>query len=209
MNIQSTDNPVIDTEYIILENIYDYGGQQIPLRQRELAHIAGASLGMTNSILKRLAQKGWITIKKLNSRNIHYAITLEGINEIIHRSYRYFKRTIKNVVFYKEILEDVVCRAKRKNIRKVILVGTSDLDFIVEHASRRWCLSYTKITERDDPPVFPATLKIYAESISEDSASRRTPRKISPEFVPEIFYLSRLIMKQAGTTESVRNDVKV
>ena len=195
------DANIIDTEYVILENIYDSGGRQIPLRQRELAHIAGASLGMTNSILKRLTQKGWITIRKLNSRNIHYAITLEGINEIIHRSYRYFKRTIKNVVFYKEILEDVVYRAKMNNIKKVILVGASDLDFIVEHASRRCYLSFTKISEGEDPSVFPATLKIYAESITEDGISPKTPGKKALDFRLDIFYLSRLIMKQAGAAE--------
>ena len=95
-----------DAEYIVLSNIYNSAGDQLPLRQRELAQIAGASLGMTNSILKRLTQKGWITIKRINSRNIQYAVTLEGINEIVHRSYRYFKRTIRNVVFFKDILED-------------------------------------------------------------------------------------------------------
>jgi DNA-binding MarR family transcriptional regulator len=68
-----------DTEYIILENIYDSRGQNAVLRQRDLALIAGASLGMTNSILKRLARKGWITIKKLNNRKIQYAVTRAGI----------------------------------------------------------------------------------------------------------------------------------
>jgi DNA-binding MarR family transcriptional regulator len=93
-------NESIDTEFIILENIYDSSEQHTRLCQRDMAQIAGTSLGMTNSILKRLAKRGWISVKKLNSRNIQYAVTLEGINEIIHRSYGYFKRTIRNVVFY-------------------------------------------------------------------------------------------------------------
>jgi len=33
----------------------------------------GLSLGMTNAILKRLAAKGWITVRKVNNRNIRYA----------------------------------------------------------------------------------------------------------------------------------------
>ncbi len=39
-------------EITILENIHN---QQDVVRQRDLAEIAGLSLGMTNSILKRLA----------------------------------------------------------------------------------------------------------------------------------------------------------
>jgi DNA-binding MarR family transcriptional regulator len=45
-------------EYLILENIYSYTPRMPPLNQRELARAARTSLGLTNSILKRLAQKG-------------------------------------------------------------------------------------------------------------------------------------------------------
>jgi DNA-binding MarR family transcriptional regulator len=195
-----------ETEYIILENIYDSAKQQSSLRQRDLAQIAGASLGMTNSILKRLAQKGWITIKRINSRNIQYGITLEGINEIFRHSYRYFKRTIKNVVYYKDILEDVILRAKKCNISKVVLVGSSDLDFIVEHACRRNGLSLSRtlidVKAGKTPP--PGTLKIYSENITDESLLKQhnPDYKESPEtgagkisYAANIYYLSRLIIK--------------
>ena len=198
INAALVDNPLIDTEYIILENIYNSSEQQLPLRQRDLAQIAGASLGMTNSILKRLAQKGWITVKKLNSRNIQYAITFEGMNEIIRRSYRYFKRTIKNVVFYKDILEDLVNRAKHRNISKVVLVGSSDLDFIVEHACRHCGLYFFRIPEEEKTGKSPLneTLKIYAENIPE--ANRGNEHAGNKDTLGQLntFYLSRLIIKQ-------------
>lgn len=212
INTQFADSPAIDTEYIILENIYDSAEQKYPLRQRDLAQIAGASLGMTNSILKRLAQKGWITVKKLNSRNIQYAVTLEGFNEIIHRSYRYFKRTIRNVVYFKDTLEEVVYRAGRKNINSVVLVGKSDLDFIVEHACHHWGLSFTRTPENEKAKEAPSPriLKIFAEGIPENSAnaglpvlSGKNPENRGTGRLPQqnVFYLSRLIMKQAGRTE--------
>jgi len=211
MNTISPDNTAIDTEYIILENIYNSTEQQLPLRQRDLAQIAGASLGMTNSILKRLAQKGWITIKRLNSRNIQYAVTLEGFNEIIHRSYRYFKRTIRNVVYYKEILEDLVSRAKYRNINSVILVGVSDLDFIVEHACRRWGVRFLRSPEDDKPgkTSLQGTFKIYAENIPEENIrinSAKLPKKTEntdAAFQTNSFYLSRLVIKQAATAVSI------
>jgi predicted transcriptional regulator len=185
----------VDSEYIILENIYDSSKsaeKAAPLRQRDLAHIAGVSLGMTNSILKRLAGKGWITVKKINRRNIQYAVTLEGINEILYRGYRYFKLTIRNAVYYKEILDDIIHRARKNNIGAVVLAGISDLDFILEHACQRWGLSFLKAI---DPQIAmnarnSETLMVYAETIPEPP--RETP--------PNILYLSRLLRRQAGGT---------
>jgi DNA-binding MarR family transcriptional regulator len=161
-------NSFTDTEYVILENIYAGSRRKPPLRQRELARIARTSLGMTNSILKRLAQKGWITAKRLNSRNIQYAVTLEGINEIIRRSYRYFKRTIKNVAFYKESIDERIQKAGRKNMSAVLLVGSSDLEFIVEHACHRWGLSFLKSADRGiaGRGLDSRTYIVYAEDIS-------------------------------------------
>jgi DNA-binding MarR family transcriptional regulator len=186
MNNQST-----DTEYIILENIYDSARQAQPLRQRELAQIAGASLGMTNSILKRLARKGWITVKRLNSRNIQYAITLEGMNEIIHRSYRYFKRTIRNVFFYKDAIDEIVQQAKRKSISAVLLIGVSDLDFIVEHSCQRYGVSFLKTADMEkaiqalDDHVF----AVFAENIPDNSW--QVPASASKNTL----FLSQMLMK--------------
>jgi DNA-binding MarR family transcriptional regulator len=177
----------IDTEYIILENIYDSIQQKSPLRQRDLAQLAGTSLGMTNVILKRLAQKGWITAQKLNSRNIQYAVTLEGINEIVHRSYRYFKRTIKNVFFYKDAIDEIIQKAKQKNISAILLIGVSDLDFIVEHACHHYGLSFLKTADTGktvqalDDHIF----VVFAETIP-DSA-----RPVSKNAL----YLSRMLIK--------------
>jgi DNA-binding MarR family transcriptional regulator len=156
-----------ETEYLILEKVYDSSENRSPLRQRDLARVAGTSLGMTNAILKRLARKGWITIQKLNSRNIQYAVTLDGMNEIIRRSYGYFKRTIKNVFFYKEKIDQAIGDAKRRGIESALLVGTSDLDFIVEHSCHRHGLQFLRTPNRDDAsaPVNEATLRVYAETI--------------------------------------------
>jgi DNA-binding MarR family transcriptional regulator len=182
-------NQTIDTEFIILENIYDCASRNTPLRQRDLSQMAGASLGMTNSILKRLAQKGWITIKRLNSRNIQYAVTLEGFNEIVHRSYGYFKRTIKNTMYYKDSLEEIVHRARANNIGSVVLVGSSDLDFIVEHACLRWGVPFRKSADIPQNAEISGAFLIFSENISE--TARHEDRN-------NTFYLSRLLVKQAA-----------
>ena len=119
-----------EKELKILEKIHQ---NEDSIRQRDLAKIAGLSLGMTNSILKRLVEKGFVTVKKVNNRNIKYAVSPLGIEEISKRSFKYFKRTIKNVVVYREAVEEVLCSVKEMGYRSVILVGKSDIDFIIEH----------------------------------------------------------------------------
>ena len=122
-----------EKELEILETIHAADREDKPVVQRDIAHIVGVSLGMTNAILKRLVKKGLLTIRKVNNRNIHYAVSPEGMKALSEKSYRYFKRTIKNVVYYKEKIEQIIEDAKDDGFEKVVLVGESDLDFIVEH----------------------------------------------------------------------------
>jgi DNA-binding MarR family transcriptional regulator len=103
------------------------------VKQRDLAKIIGISLGMTNVILKRLARKGWLMIRKVNNRNIQYIVSATGMEIITKRSYRYFKRTIKNVVLYREAIRSLLHDVKNKGYTGIVLVGESDISFIIEH----------------------------------------------------------------------------
>jgi predicted transcriptional regulator len=123
-----------ETEYTILENIHTTPEK---IRQRDLAHVAGISLGMTNTVVKRLIDKGLLITKKINHRNIQYAVTPAGINELMRRSYRFLKRTIKQIVLYKEKIERLIHDLKLKGYTCVILVGKSDLYFIFEHCCQQ------------------------------------------------------------------------
>ena len=123
-----------EKELEILEAIYE---KKKPLPQRDLAEIAGLSLGMTNAILKRLVTKGLLTIKKINNRNIRYAVSTEGVEEISRRSYRYLKRTIKHVVSHKKAVDDFVRKLKTDGYRGIFFLGNSDLEFIIEHCVNR------------------------------------------------------------------------
>ncbi|HPM07011.1 MAG TPA: winged helix-turn-helix transcriptional regulator [Treponemataceae bacterium] len=110
--------------------------------QRDIAKAIGMSLGMTNSLLKRFSDKGYLYLKKISQRNIQYILTPAGMNELTHRSYRYFKRTLKQVHDYKEILLEIVSEAKNAGSKKIILLGESDLSFILEYACMIHKLSF-------------------------------------------------------------------
>ena len=130
-----------DKEAIILEQIYNDDS----LKQRELADKAGISLGMTNAILKRLIAKGWLMTKRLNSRNISYVVSPAGMEEIFKRSYRYFKRTIDDITLYRKKIEQLITSAVNAGYEEVVLVGESDLEFLVEYACGKAGLSFRKV----------------------------------------------------------------
>jgi DNA-binding MarR family transcriptional regulator len=143
-----------DKELEILQHIQ----HEKDVHQRDLARIVGLSLGMTNAIVKRLAQKGFLLIRKINNRNIRYAVTAEGIDEIARRSYRYFKRTIKNVVYYKDAVEALIREAGKGGYSRIVLVGPSDLDFIVEHC----CRNHGLVLERwNDGSALPSDADVF------------------------------------------------
>lgn len=160
----------IDKEYAILENIYH---KPEKVRQRDLAHIAGISLGMTNAILKRLINKGLVIARKINHRTIHYAVTPSGINAIMQRSYRYFKRTIKNIVYYKEKIRELVHEIATKGYSKIQLAGESDLDFIVEHCVHQEGLALERVDAGGVPSPSPGTFIVWSEKTNRRTADER------------------------------------
>jgi len=179
----------IDPELAILESIYD-SSHQTSVEAAGSCHSTGTSLGMTNAILKRLTQKGWITIKKINSRNIQYAVTPDGVNEIARRSYRYFKRTIRNVMMYRDSIDAEINRAKLRGCTSVVLIGISDLDFIVEHSCFRHGLTYLKVVDREiAQPLFSINYFIIFSEAFEHPAASEDPNQ---------FYLISLL---AGSGE--------
>lgn len=170
----------MDKELIILEQI-----QNNPhVNQRDLATVAKASLGMTNAILKRFVEKGLITIKKVNNRNIRYALTAEGMEEINRRSWGYFKRTIKNVVDYKDVIWEVIRQAKVDGYEGIILVGVSDFDFIIEHLCYKIGMPFLYL-ENADGVVPSEQFRLIAETLHSDALK---------EQLSDEFYLSRLII---------------
>ena len=167
-----------ETEIEILERI---SRSRSTIWQRDLARIIGLSLGMTNSILKRLTNKGLLQIQKVNNRNIQYVVSPAGMEAIAHRSYRYFKRTLKNVVAYKEAMNELVQEIKQKGFGRLVLVGKSDLDFIVEHFCIKYRLEYRSVGSsigalQDQDGIFLLYSEKLTHSISEaeNTASLRT-----------------------------------
>ena len=159
-----------ELELAVLEEIYN----RQRVRQRDLADAVGASLGMTNAIIKRLSRKGLLTMRKVNNRNVVYAVTPAGIEAIARKSYRYLKRTMKSVVGYKDALEALVLEVKHRGYRSIVVLGRSDLAFVLEHLCAKYGLEYSqrKVQPSDAPRV--------AGPVAGGSAAADTPDGAGP-----------------------------
>ncbi len=179
----------LEKEIEILERI---SRSKSTIRQRDLARIIGLSLGMTNSILKRLANKGLLQIKKVNNRNIQYMVSPAGMEAIARRSYRYFKRTLKNVVAYKEAMDDLVQEIKQKGCRRLVLVGKSDLDFIVEHFCDKYRIEYRNIRSfSTDPPGEDGDFLLYSEKLGHSVSETENTTSLRSLFINRVEAMPR------------------
>jgi DNA-binding MarR family transcriptional regulator len=137
------------------------------VRQRDLAHVLGMSLGNINIILKRLAERGLVAIAKVNNRNISYMLTENGIKALAGRSFRYLKRTVKTVVDCKEALHLAIYQAcVDQSIQEIVLVGQSELGFLVEHEAMLHRCRYYQV-EIDSLSHCQGQLVVYAEDVLE------------------------------------------
>ena len=61
--------------------------------QRDISKRLGIALGLTNSILKRLARKGLVRIRALKANQLAYYITPKGFQEKARLVAKYVRRT--------------------------------------------------------------------------------------------------------------------
>ena len=187
-NPQLTEPITHDHELDVLTQLHQNTG----VKQRDLAQAIGLSLGMTNAILKRLAAKGFVAMRRINARNIHYLVTPEGIDLIARRSYRYLRRTVGHVVRYKERMLEILLAAAApppsgRGITSVHLVGQTDLEFLVEWCAEKAGLHFIHQADVDSSPAGaqPDAFVIAGEAV---------PRKTRPEDEPWDLHLAELVI---------------
>lgn len=138
--------------------------------QRSIAKALGLSVGLTNAILKRLVEKGFVMVRRVNHNNAHYLVTPQGIQQIGTRSYFYLRRTIGHIVRYKESLRQFCRQQAAAGMHQVALVGESDLDFLLEWCVHKEGLRLTRIESYSSgQPIEHGTAVVFAESYTDPS----------------------------------------
>lgn len=94
--------------------------------QRDLAKKLNISLGLVNSFIKRLAQKGYFKVTTIPRNRVKYILTPKGAAEktqltyeYIQYSYRYFKEARKK-------LRQLFLSLDEMAVRRIVFYGTGD-----------------------------------------------------------------------------------
>jgi len=133
-----------DTELQLLETIYSKQGAPEALSQRELAGAAGLSLGMTNALLKRFVERGWVKFTHLTKRSLKYILTAEGMEEVLRRSISFFTRAVRSASLYRYKIDAFVVGLAKTGFAALVLDGPAELDFLFDYSCERHGLEFVK-----------------------------------------------------------------
>ena len=135
---------LLDSELNLLENLYHAERKCLDLSQRELAAKVELSLGMTNALLRRFIERGWVKLTKINKRKIRYAITPEGVKTIAKMTVRYFTRAARNASVFRDITESFVRDIGAQGYTSLMLLGPEELDFLFDYACAKRGIRFLK-----------------------------------------------------------------
>ncbi len=123
--------------------------EQPDISQRDLAVRLGIAVGLVNACIGKMARKGWIKIKRVNSRKLTYALTTAGFSEKLRLSIEF---TETSIGFYRRAKETVaVTLGKLAAIgaKRLVLVGAGDLTEIIGICSGAFDVELVAIVEND------------------------------------------------------------
>ena len=126
--------------------------RDLNITQREISQKSGMSLGMTNIILKRLINKGYIKVKQLNKKKAQYLLTSKGFTEKAKKSYNYTLKTINALKTMKIKIQDFIFNEYQNGQRKFVIYGNTELTDLVEisiHALGKEDIVYRRINGND------------------------------------------------------------
>lgn len=133
-----------DSELLVLDRVRQASLSGERLTQRVLAGAAGLSLGMTNILVRRLVERGWLSLRRQSAKSIQYLLTPEGLAEIARRNAGNLRQASRVIAAYGERLEEFILQAKRRGVESIVMVGHSEADTILEGLCDRNGLVFLK-----------------------------------------------------------------
>ena len=95
--------------------------------QRELSRRLNLSLGLVNTFLKRLVNKGYFKVKTMPRNRVKYFLTPKGLTRKSRLTVEYLRYSVD---FYKEVKNLLLSRYREmeeKNLKKIIFFGASEV----------------------------------------------------------------------------------
>ena len=117
----------MDTQYILTLKILEELDTKTSPSQRYLSKKLNISLGLVNSFLKRLTQKGYFKITTIPRNRVKYILTPKGALEKTRLTYSYIQYSFK---FYRDarlLIKHTLKDLEENKIHDIVFYGMSDL----------------------------------------------------------------------------------
>ena len=101
------------------------------ITQRQLSKNIGIALGLTNVLIKNLAQKGYIKASQAGWKRWLYNLTPEGISHKINLTQKYIIRTISNYNVIKESIRTDLALTSLHLESRIAIIGSGDFAELV------------------------------------------------------------------------------
>lgn len=96
------------------------------LTQRSLAKDLNISLGLVNTCLKRLAEKGYFEVNTISKNRVRYLLTPKGIQEKSRLNYEYIQYSMGFYREMREILLALFNRLQGEGVERIALYGCAE-----------------------------------------------------------------------------------
>lgn len=136
-------------------HLLDELAQRPGTTQRELAKRIGVALGLTNLMLRRLINKGYVKISGTQRNRLHYLVTPQGILEKSRLTYEFIQHSVQLYTRVRHVLRDQLVVLAQEGNRRILLCGTgelAELAFLTIHEMGLELVGV--IDESQDPPLF-------------------------------------------------------
>jgi len=94
--------------------------------QRDLSKKLNISLGLVNSFVKRLTNKGYFKIKNIPKNRVKYILTPKGAAEKTRLTYQYIQYSFEFYRNAREKLHKLFKHLMAQGVRRVVFYGTGD-----------------------------------------------------------------------------------
>jgi DNA-binding MarR family transcriptional regulator len=117
----------MDTQDIRTLKILEEIEKDYSQSQRDLSNKLNISLGLVNSFIKRLVNKGYCKITTVPKNRVKYILTPKGVLEKTRLTYQYFQYSF---VFYRMVrrnLQKLFMRLVEQGVKSIVFYGVSDV----------------------------------------------------------------------------------
>ena len=132
-HLKALQNPVTNIEKKIMDRedirtlkiLEEIDNDHTP-SQRDLSKKLNISLGLVNSFVKRLANKGYFKINNIPKNRVKYILTPKGAAEKTRLTYQYIQHSFEFYRNAREKLHKLFKYLNKQGVRRVVFYGTGD-----------------------------------------------------------------------------------